>query len=216
MKKKYVPALRFALLTPLFDRFMKYLFPERRLKADLLRYALEYEATTVLDFACGTGTFAVALKTADPALQVTGLDIDAAVLELADKKATAAVLAIDFDLYEGGVLPYQDERFDLAVSSFAFHHLEDPDKRLALAELRRVLKRGGRLLIADFDRAENPWIRASFALVRRLDGERITRANALGLIPAMIGEAGFTNQCTLARYPTYFGELSIIRAEKDR
>jgi hypothetical protein len=33
---------------------MKYLFPERLLKADFLRYALESEARTVLDFACGT------------------------------------------------------------------------------------------------------------------------------------------------------------------
>ncbi len=72
------------------------------------------------------------------------------------------------------------------------------------------------MLIADFDRAENPWIRASFALVRRLDGERITRANALGLIPAMMREAGFGEVSTLGRYPTGFGELSIIRAEKDR
>ncbi len=108
MSRKYVPALRFAFLTPAFDRFMKYLFPERRLKADLLRHALESGAGTVLDFACGTGTFAVALKAAEPDLRVTGLDIDAAVLDLANKKAAAAALEIAFDLYGGGELPYRD------------------------------------------------------------------------------------------------------------
>jgi hypothetical protein len=72
------------------------------------------------------------------------------------------------------------------------------------------------LLIADFDRAESPWIRAAFALIRRLDGERITRANAMGLIPTMIREAGFREVHTLGRYPTAFGEMTIIQAERSR
>lgn len=133
---------------------------------------------------------------------------------MANRITAAAAQGIAFYLYGDGELPYQDGSFDLAVSNLALHHLEEPDKRLALEELRRVLKRGGRLLIADFDRAQSPWVRASFALVRRLDGERITRANALGLIPSMIREVGFAEVRTLGRYPTCFGELSIIQAEK--
>lgn len=46
-------------------------------------------------------------------------------------------------------LPYLEEKFDFVVSSFAFHHLAGEQQLLALEEMRRVLKPGGRICIAD-------------------------------------------------------------------
>jgi ubiquinone/menaquinone biosynthesis C-methylase UbiE len=46
-------------------------------------------------------------------------------------------------------LPFEDESFDAVVSNYAFHHLVDADKAIALAEARRVLVPGGRLVVCD-------------------------------------------------------------------
>src|SRR5581483_11007903 len=46
-------------------------------------------------------------------------------------------------------LPFDDESFDVVVSNYAFHHLDDPAKELALSEVRRVLVPGGRLVLCD-------------------------------------------------------------------
>jgi demethylmenaquinone methyltransferase/2-methoxy-6-polyprenyl-1,4-benzoquinol methylase/phosphoethanolamine N-methyltransferase len=46
-------------------------------------------------------------------------------------------------------LSFADQTFDVVVSSLVFHHLPDALKRQALAEIRRVLKPGGRLLLVD-------------------------------------------------------------------
>ena len=58
----------------------------------------------------------------------------------------ANVVAVESDLRD---LPLPDESVSLAVSSYAFHHLDGPAKELALAEVRRVLRPGGRLVICD-------------------------------------------------------------------
>jgi ubiquinone/menaquinone biosynthesis C-methylase UbiE len=46
-------------------------------------------------------------------------------------------------------LPLEDESATLVVSNYAFHHLDDPGKELALAEARRILRPGGRIVICD-------------------------------------------------------------------
>jgi len=102
----------------------------------------------VVDLGAGTGLLALAL--APRVAQVKAIDIAPRMLERLD--AAAAADAIDNvtpllgDLRQ---LPLDDESATLAVSNYAFHHLEDDDKQLALSEVRRVLVPGGRLVICD-------------------------------------------------------------------
>jgi ubiquinone/menaquinone biosynthesis C-methylase UbiE len=102
----------------------------------------------VVDLGAGTGLLALAL--APRVAEVTALDISPHMLERLDEHAAADgidnVRSVVGDLRE---LPLEDESATLVVSSYAFHHLEDPDKELALAEARRVLAPGGRLVLCD-------------------------------------------------------------------
>ena len=112
-------------------------------------------AHTVIDIGCGTGSLAVAIKRSHPALEVTGLDPDEKALARARRKAERASLRIRFDQGFSDALAYPDESFDVALSSFMYHHLLRDEKQKMLAEVRRVLKTGGRFHMVDFQAGDS-------------------------------------------------------------
>ena len=100
----------------------------------------------VLDAACGTGRYAIPL--AEAGARVCGLDGSEEMLAHARRKAADRSLTIDLrhgDLHD---LPFEDGSFDLAVSALALCHV--PDLNPVAAELARVLRPGGRVIISDF------------------------------------------------------------------
>lgn len=103
-------------------------------------------ADTVLDIACGSGIVATAL--APHASHVTGIDITAGMIAAARKlQQQKGLLNISWEIGEVRSLPYQNEAFSLVVSRFGFHHFPEP--AVVLAEMTRVCKTGGRVLVVD-------------------------------------------------------------------
>jgi ubiquinone/menaquinone biosynthesis C-methylase UbiE len=101
---------------------------------------------TVLDVACGTGI--VACEFAAVARHVTGIDLTPAMLEQARLLAARRGLT-NLSWRQGDVekLPFPDDSFSVVLSRYAFHHFPHPDA--VLAEMARVCRPGGRVLIAD-------------------------------------------------------------------
>jgi ubiquinone/menaquinone biosynthesis C-methylase UbiE len=102
----------------------------------------------VVDLGAGTGLLALALApTVD---EVLAVDISPRMLERlqvrGDADGVQNVVPVVADLRR---LPLDDASVTLAVSNYAFHHLDDAGKELALAEARRVLEPGGRLVVCD-------------------------------------------------------------------
>jgi ubiquinone/menaquinone biosynthesis C-methylase UbiE len=99
-----------------------------------------------LDVCCGTG--ALALDLAPYVGQVTGIDLTAAMLEQARaaqaRRGTANVEWVEGDAL---ALPFADASFTLVTCSAALHHMRDP--RPALAEMARVCRPGGRIVVRD-------------------------------------------------------------------
>jgi demethylmenaquinone methyltransferase / 2-methoxy-6-polyprenyl-1,4-benzoquinol methylase len=110
----------------------------RRLAAD----AVVRPGDRVLDAACGTGDLAVADVRAG-AGQVTGIDFSERMLERARRKAP------EIDWVQGDVLalPFEDAAFDAATVGFGIRNVADVE--LALRELGRVLRPGGRLAVLE-------------------------------------------------------------------
>ena len=96
----------------------------------------------VLDVAAGTGH--VARRLAPAVRAVVALDATVAMLEQGRAEAPPNVIFVRGD---AGSLPFLDASFDVIVSRLAIHHLEEP--QVAIAEMRRCLRPGGRLAIAD-------------------------------------------------------------------
>ncbi|MBA3849689.1 MAG: methyltransferase type 11 [Opitutus sp.] len=210
----YVPALAYPFLTRWYDAVVRWTTRERRFRALLLGQMDVRPGQQVLDVGCGTGTFALMLKQAQPAARIVGLDGDAAVLDLARRKAAAAGAEIDWRHGSALNQPFPDDSFDLAASSLVFHHLDRAAKRAALREIHRVLKPGGALHVADWGRAANGLMRVAFLSVQALDGFGNTADNVAGLLPDFMREAGFADAREIRRLATPCGTLSIYRAAK--
>lgn len=102
----------------------------------------------VVDLGAGTGLLALAL--APRVKELVAVDISERMLERLDDAAAAdGVHNIEPLVADLRRLPLEDESATLVVSNYAFHHLDDPGKELALAEARRILRPGGRLVICD-------------------------------------------------------------------
>ena len=102
---------------------------------------------SVLDIGCGPAEILVRLARLSPTLQLTGVDVDAPMIERARRKAAKAGVTPTFAVADAAALPFGDASFDLVVSSFSVHHWPDP--HAGLTEAMRVLKPGGRAMIWD-------------------------------------------------------------------
>ncbi len=111
--------------------------------------ALAIRSSDVLiDFGAGTGTFAV--QAARRCAQVYAVDVSQAMLEFAIAKSVQAGVS-NVEFRHGGFLTYEHppQSADAIVTTFAFHHLPDFWKGVALERLHRMLKPDGRLYIHD-------------------------------------------------------------------
>ncbi|GAB3652175.1 class I SAM-dependent methyltransferase [Glycomyces tarimensis] len=118
----------------------------RRLAADVTAAAPADGA--VLDIGTGPGVLLMELARSRPDLKLTGVDVSADMIDAARRNLgdTAAVRTADV-----AALPFDPESFDVVVASFTAHHWDDP--LAGAAEIARVLRPGGRMLVYDFDRA---------------------------------------------------------------
>lgn len=100
----------------------------------------------VLDVACGPGL--VACEFARHAHQVTGIDITPAMIEQAEKRQRVQNLTnVSWQVGTATPLPFTDNSFSLVLTRYSYHHLLAPAE--ALAEMIRVCKPGGRVMVAD-------------------------------------------------------------------
>ncbi|MGE3821101.1 MAG: class I SAM-dependent methyltransferase [Isosphaeraceae bacterium] len=101
----------------------------------------------VLDVGCGTGVFAAKLRSALPRAQVWGVDLVGGMLRKGNerwRRHAGSVLAVQGDSER---LPFASGSFDFVTCANSFHHYPNQDR--AVAEMRRVLRPGGRLLLID-------------------------------------------------------------------
>ncbi|MCC5638268.1 methyltransferase domain-containing protein [Nostoc sp. CHAB 5844] len=103
----------------------------------------------VLDVACGTGEFESLLLQENPIQQMIGVDISEKMLTLAQEKC-CNYPNVSFCVGSASALPCVSASFDIIVSASAFHYFENPNT--ALAEMKRVLKSDGQLVILDWCR----------------------------------------------------------------
>lgn len=138
----------------------------------------------VLDVAAGTGH--VARRLAPKVRAVVAIDATEAMLEAGRIEAKRAALKnVVFMQADAARLPFLDASFDIVVSRFAVHHFEDP--QVQIAEMRRCLRMGGRLAIADLVSDHDPEIAEFQNHLERLRDPSHTRMLSLEKLAELVG-----------------------------
>jgi ubiquinone/menaquinone biosynthesis C-methylase UbiE len=145
---------RYDLMEWFIDTFL-FLGQVRRLRLRTATLAHIQPGDAVLDVGCGTGTLAMKVaRRVGVTGRVAGVDPGAEQIARARSKAARCHMPIDFQIGVIEQIPFPDQTFDVVLSTLMMHHLPNGVKRQGLAEIARVLKPGGRLVIADFKRKQ--------------------------------------------------------------
>jgi ubiquinone/menaquinone biosynthesis C-methylase UbiE len=191
-------AMRRQALVPLRDALVE-LSPGRRRTARLL------------DVGCGTGSFLREVKANWPRLHVTGLDLSPHYLAVA-RRALAAWSRTRFVEGAAEAMPFANGEFDIVTCIYLFHELPARVRRAVVAEMHRLLRPGGTLILVDsLQLGDEPdydamldWFPVAFhepfyASYIRQDLDQLMRP-------------GF---CPLGRFPAYFSKVLRYRREPD-
>lgn len=160
----------------------------------------------VLDLACGTANLLPRLG--DRPRSYIGTDLSREMLRAARPRLAAAPIPAAVAAADAGRLPFLAASFDTVVCASALHDLPDP--AAALAETRRVLRPGGRLLLLDWSR-ERVTMRA-LNLWLRLSGDPFRRMYTLAEAGALLRDAGFRVTHRERRAISWLWELWVIKA----
>lgn len=114
--------------------------------AKLVKFAQVAAGQRVLDVACGTGV--VAITAARRGAEVCGLDLTPELIARARDNARVAAVAVDFIAGDVEALPYPDASFDVVLSQFG--HIFAPRPDVAIEQMLRVLKPGGRIAFSSW------------------------------------------------------------------
>lgn len=120
---------------------------------------------SVLDIACGTGDFSIEIaRHSGPGTKITGLDLSEGMLEVMRRKVEEAGLADRISSEQGNSesMRFADESFDRATIAYGIRNFEN--RELALKEILRVLKTGGRLVILELSVPSNAILRWFYCL----------------------------------------------------
>lgn len=141
-----------------YDLFVNLLLfgQEKAFRKNIIRSAAIPSGAAVLDVGCGTGTLALMAKEeVGEQGKVFGIDAAPEMIEVARQKSLQQNGDVNFQQAVIEALPFEDATFDVVLSSLMFHHLPTDLKKKGLAEIYRVLKPNGRLLIVDMGRPTN-------------------------------------------------------------
>lgn len=222
----------FGAIAPRYD-FLNRLLSfgiDRRWRTKAVRLLKYREGGRVLDVATGTGDVALEIARSTPAsIKITGADFCKEMVELGEVKVAASPYAdrIDFRVAPCEDLPFPDNTFDSITIAFGIRNVVD--RKLGLAEMWRVLRPGGRLIILEFSTPRSQLFRQLYYFYFRqllpVIGGLFSRYNAYKYLPdsvlefpsheqfsTMIAEAGFKN---IHIHELTFGIASIYAGEKE-
>ena len=207
-ERDYIPGMGKHYLLPLYD-LAHHVFGLRPIHQQMITLAGLRDGYRVLDVGCGTGNLLRSTGKQHPNVEFFGLDPDPKALAHARRKARRAGVTMRLDRGFAQELPYPDGSFDRVFSSLMLHHLDSASKDELLAEVRRVLRPDGLLVLADavFDEHGHGHRSRASELIRDNVGDGVARR---------IAAAGFTVEPTRTMSMRIGGKVGIELAHPDR
>lgn len=211
----YTPAAGRFLPTSAYDRLLTLLTREEAWRSKLLETLSPKPGERILDVGCGTGSFAILTKQAEPNATVVGLDPDPKARKIAETKADASEVEIEWlpgfarDAANFG-------QFDKVVSSLVLHQVPVVEKRAGLEAMFKATKTGGQMLIADYAEQRSWLMRLAFKIVQSADGMANTQPNADGYLERELSRICSKPKAADWWLNTPTGTISIFAIRKPR
>lgn len=172
----------------------------------LLERAAIAPGERVLDVGCGPGRLTLAAaEAAGPNGEALGIDLSSEMIALATQKATRSKHPARFQIAGIEALPAPADHFDVVLASLMLHHLPPELQQRAFAEVRRVLKPGGRFVALDFSATPRHGLGHLLCVLGLRRGSEHAEH-----LRSLAAAAGFE---PVAIEPTGRGAFSIIRAQ---
>ena len=206
---RFVPAAGRKIFTAAYDPVMDITMRQLAWRPQLAERVLVEVPIggTVVDVGSGSGTFAIELNAMRPDIEVTGVDGDPDILDLARRKDGGAHVHWRQGLATD--LPFEDQSSDAVVMSLLLHHLGLEAKLEAIREAKRVLKPEGKLHLSDWG-APDLITYPGFFVLRLLDGFSNTKVHADGSLAGLVRKSGFDEVQLWKRLRTIWGSLELI------
>jgi ubiquinone/menaquinone biosynthesis C-methylase UbiE len=207
----YIPGLGRGFLTPLYDTIHR-LFGVGGLHRLMIGLADPQPGMRVVDLGCATGNLLITLAEQRSGLDLVGVDPDPAALARAARKSRRRRLTVDWQRGFGQSLALADASVDRAFSSLMLHHLDEAGQDAFLAEVRRVLRPDGLLVLADMSRPGpgNHGHTGRHNVLRHVFN-RATPGPADPHLVARLADAGFRTDVPSA-YPIAGLTITVVRA----
>jgi ubiquinone/menaquinone biosynthesis C-methylase UbiE len=165
---------------PTYDQLMKRMTfgRERELREKTVDLAGIQPGDCVLEIGCGTGTLTLAAKRrAGKSGRVFGIDQIPLMVELSQRKAAQAGEEITFQNANIADIPFPANTFDVVMCSFMIFHMSEKTRQKGIAEIYRVLKPQGRMLVVDSATPTRPLVKTFVKMISR--GELLPDLNLL-------------------------------------
>jgi ubiquinone/menaquinone biosynthesis C-methylase UbiE len=164
----------------------------------------------VLDVGSGPGRLAFALADrVSPGGSVDGVDAAREMVARAEKNNRRRRRPVTFATARAQALPFPDESFDAVTSTLVLHHVAPDDRAAAVGEMRRVLRPGGQVLIAEFDGVAG----GGLTPLARLHARHPEHAGSLDAAIDLLTANGFTAVTRGSTTISGIGQVVARRAE---
>lgn len=200
----------------LYDGFLAIVMQKGAWREPLIESLAPQAGNTILDFGSGSSWTAILLASRFPEVSFVGVEPDQISMEsvmqevaqrhIPNLRVLAAPTSDRFPIDAGTI--------DKAVCVLTFHYLP-PDEKLQLAkEFRRVLRRGGTLHVADYDKPSRSGEQIALKLAAQISGYNAADPHLDGSWTKFLAEAGFVGIRRQSSHPVGIGRISIVRARK--
>lgn len=214
--RAYTPAAGYHILTPLYDFGVAVTTRERVWRSRLVRHMAPAESEVILDIGSGTGNLALAIARHCPGVRYLGIDPDETATRIARSKTAQLVPPPEFlvGFFSASAVAHWPAPAKIAIC-LVLHQVGLEEKARLLREALHTLAPGGKLYVADYGEQRGRLMRMLFRLtIQQLDGVQDTQPNADGMLPVLMGEAGFRDIRELETFHTPTGAIAIIEAGK--